>query len=127
MPRPDLHAAAFSAALADASRTLEAIGEDPTLSTAALERYARACADAALMRHRWEIKHSPTSSVGSTGQLIVHPMVEGIRKCEREAAELAERLGLTPSARRAMSRRVTGGRTLGDARSPDRAAVRRIA
>ena len=54
-------------------------------------------------------------------------MVEGVRKAEREAADLGERLGMTPAARRAMSRRVTGGHPVGVGRAPDRAPVRRIA
>lgn len=115
---------AFSAALADASRTLERIGEDPTLSAAALERYARACADAALLRARWERKGSPTMTIGSVGQAKVHPLVEGIRKAEREAADLAERLGLTPSARKALARRV--GHPVGAGQAADRRAVVRL-
>jgi hypothetical protein len=117
----------FATALADATRTLEAIGEDPTTSTAAMERYARACADAALMRRRWVSMGSPTKTSGSTGQLVVHPMVEGVRKAEREAADLGDRLGMTPASRRAMSRRVTGGRPLGATSAPDRSSIRRVA
>ena len=117
---------AFSAALADASQTLEAIGENPALSSAALERYARACADAALLRARWRRKGSPSTTSGSTGQLVMHPYIEGIRKSEREAAELAERLGLTPSARKALARRV--GHPVGAGQAPDRrSSIRRIA
>jgi hypothetical protein len=120
--------AAFAAALGDASRTLESIGEDPTLSTAAIERYARACADAALLRARWRRRGSPTLSTGSSQQVVVHPTVEGIRKAEREANDLGERLGLTPAARRAMGRRVTGGHPTGASQAPDRTApIRRIA
>jgi hypothetical protein len=127
MTTKELHAQAFSAALADASRTLEAIGEDPTASVAALDRYARACADAALVRHRWEVDEMPTASVGSTKQLVAHPMVEAVRKAEREASDLGEKLGLTPAARRAMSRRVTGGHPIGVGQAPDRAPIRRVA
>ena len=118
------HHRAFETALADATRTLEAIGEDPGTSVAALERYARAAADAALLRRRWESRGSPTTTTGSAKQLVVHPMVEAVRKAEREAADLGERLGLTPAARRAMGRRVTGGYPAGQGRAPDRATVR---
>jgi Phage terminase, small subunit len=124
---PAVRETAFVAALADASRTLESIGDDPALSVGALERYARACADAALLRRRWESRGCPTSSAGGNGQVTVHPLVEGIRKAEREAADLGERLGLTPAARRAMGRRVTGGHQVGEGRAPDRAPIRRVA
>jgi hypothetical protein len=125
MSRSATHDEAFSAALAEASQTLERIGEDPALSAAALERYARACADAALLRYRWEGRGSPTSALGSTGQAIVHPLVEGIRKAEREAADLGDRLGLTPAARKSLARRV--GHPVGAAQAPDRAApIRRV-
>lgn len=118
--------AAFQLALADATRTLEQIGEDPTLSAAALERYARACGDAALLRHRWRKRGSPAMTEGSTGQVVAHPLLETIRKAEREAAELAERLGLTPSARKALARRV--GHPVGAGQAPDRrTSIRRIA
>ena len=127
MTADELHAEAFRAALADATRTLEVIGEDPATSVAALERYSRASADAALLRHRWEAKRMPTSSTGSTGQLIVHPMVEAVRKAEREAADLGERLGLTPAARRLMGRSVMGGHPVGARQAPDRTTIRRVA
>ena len=117
-------AQAFETAIADASRVLEAIGDDPTLSTGAIERYARAVSDAALLRSRWERRGSPAMTTGSVGQAKTHPAIRAIQEAERAAADYAERLGLTPSARKALARRV--GHPVGAGQSPDRRTVVRL-
>jgi hypothetical protein len=115
----------YQLALSEATATLERLGEDPTLSTAALERYARAEADAALVRARWEARQRPVSGTGSMGQAVPSHFLEIIRRTEREAADYGDRLGLTPAARKAIARKV--GRPLGSTTAPDRGQqIRRI-
>jgi P27 family predicted phage terminase small subunit len=105
-------------AYARAVVVLQATGENPEHSRDAIERYARACDDAAELRAAWELDGRPVYAVGSTDQLIVHPMVKGLRDAEAHAAKMAEPLGLTPAAR-ALHKRVAGAPP-GVGRSEDR-------
>jgi hypothetical protein len=104
-------------ATADAVKALEAMGEDPTLNLGALERYARACADAALLRHRWDRKGRPMIGTGSTGQRVEHAMYKALREADDFAAKMGERLMLSPGAR---AGRRTGSKPMGIAQAADR-------
>jgi len=111
-------------ATADATRTLEANGQDPTEYVDAIDRYARACADAALLRYRWDRKGRPMIGTGSTGQRVEHAMFRALRDAEEVAAKMGERLLLTPASR---AGRRLGGRPQGFSPAADRPNIRRAA
>ena len=66
----------------------------------ALERYVRAAARARHARVELD-RHGSLTAVGSQGQPVPHPAVRIAREAERDAAEYARDLLLTPRARRA--------------------------
>jgi phage terminase small subunit len=65
-----------------------------------LERYVVAVARARDARAELE-RHGSLTAVGSQGQPVPHPAVRIAREAERDAAEYARDLLLTPRARRA--------------------------
>jgi hypothetical protein len=96
---------------------LRALNQDPALSRAALQRYARACDDAAALRREWDQLGRPAlRDGGDSGRMLrAHPLLEEIRAAERLAADLGDALGLSPLGRRRLR---IGGR--GIHRAPDR-------
>jgi 3-hydroxyisobutyrate dehydrogenase-like beta-hydroxyacid dehydrogenase len=111
-------------ATAEATRALEASGADPTDFVDAIDRFARACADAALIRHRWDRKGRPVIGTGSTGQKVEHALFKALREAEEVAAKMGERLMLTPATR---AGRRLGGRPQGMSPAADRPTIRRAA
>lgn len=112
-------------AFAEAVATLEANGEDPTLYASLVVAYARLRDDVATLRAAWDMDGRPTYSVGSTGQLAVHPMVKGIHDAEKAATDSGAALGITPASRSKMSKRP--GVTLGTNTARDRIGIRKAA
>ena len=112
------------AAWREAEATLVELGEDPALSAGALARYAFAVSAWRELERQWlELGRPATTVGGSTGSVEVpHPLVAQLVSARAHAAELGERLGLDPQARRKLSRRAGAGRPPGAASAPDRAA-----
>jgi P27 family predicted phage terminase small subunit len=108
----------------DAVRVLEQLGEDPELSRGAIERYASAVDELHILQRAWKHEGSPGTTLNSRGVTIAHPLPAVIAKAERSAADLADRLGLTPKARRSL--RLSVGRPPGAASAPDRAVRRTL-
>jgi P27 family predicted phage terminase small subunit len=108
----------------EAVATLGELGEDAELSRGALDRYAFAVSAWRELERQWlEAGRPATSLGGSTGTVEVpHPLVAQLATARSHAAELGERLGLDPQARRKLSRRAGAGRPAGAASAPDRAA-----
>jgi P27 family predicted phage terminase small subunit len=108
----------------EAVATLGELGEDPELSRGALDRYAFAVSAWRELERQWLEAGRPATSVGgSTGLVEVpHPLVAQLAQARSHAAELGERLGLDPQARRKLSRRAGAGRPAGAASALDRAA-----
>jgi P27 family predicted phage terminase small subunit len=115
---------AARAAFREAVATLEAIGEDATLSRGAIERYALAVGAWRELERAWLDAGRPSTTLGgSTGSVEVpHPLVAQLAQARAHAAELGDRLGLDPQARRRLARRTGAGRPAGAASAPDRAA-----
>jgi phage terminase small subunit len=109
------------AAFRDAVRVLEAIGEDPRLSAATIAAYARAVSTAARLRREWHAGGASGFLIGPRGGVYPNPLLHEIERAERQSAELADALGLTPLARRRLGRHV--GRPTGAASAKDRANV----
>src|SRR4051812_5146860 len=120
----ELHEAGIAAFEAAVS-TLQRLGEDPSLWTEGINRYARAVDDAQRLRDGWEMDGRPQHAMGSTSNLVVHPLVKGIREAETHAAAMAKAIGITPDGRQAVSRKA--GRQMGDSTAPDRPKLRRAA
>jgi len=93
-----------SPAAIEATDTLTALGDDPELSKGAIERYARAVEDAAVLRAEWNALGRPGLSFGSTGQLVRHPLSIELRDAEEHASKLASKLGLDPQSRKGKRR-----------------------
>lgn len=105
------------AALADAVASLESAGHDPTDFVGALERYAHAVSDAALLRDRWTRRGRPMLGTGSAAQLVEHAMFRAMRDAEIHAAKMGDALMLTPASR--AGKRV-GGHPAGVGQAADR-------
>jgi P27 family predicted phage terminase small subunit len=103
-----------------AVNVLREIGEDPALSRDAVTRYAEACSMAETLRSAWQVQGSPGTLTGPRGRVTVHPLLRSIERAEAQAADLADRLALTPASRGRLGRRV--GRPSGGASAADRAA-----
>jgi P27 family predicted phage terminase small subunit len=103
----------------EAEATLVELGEDPALSAGALDRYAFAVSAWRELEARWlEAGRPATALGGSTGTVEVpHPLVAQLATARSHAAELGERLGLDPQARRRLSRRGVGAGSRGAASS----------
>lgn len=101
---------------------LRELGEDPELTAEPLAAFARAVDDAAHVRAQWRKLGMPATTVGSTGQVVAHPIVGVLERAERWAHELGESLGLDPQARRKLSRRTVPGSRPGTQTAPDRKA-----
>jgi phage terminase small subunit len=112
------------AAWKEACATLRAQGEDPAVSAGAILRYAGAVSMAASVRAEWVAAGRPGVIVGPRGRISAHPLPVLLARLERDAADLAEPLGLTPAARRRMARGI--GRPTGAASAPDRTARRAL-
>jgi hypothetical protein len=97
---------------------LEAAGEDPQLSKGAVHRYAAAVSMAAVLERAWRAAGCPGTVVGPRGKEVEHPLVRALGRARGEAADLGDRLGLSPAARRRMGHGV--GRPPGAASAPDR-------
>jgi P27 family predicted phage terminase small subunit len=112
------------AAWREAVATLGELGEDAELSVGAVERYAFAVSAWRELERQWlEAGRPATSLGGSTGTVEVpHPLVAQVERARLHAADMAERLGLDPQARRRLSRRAGAGRPQGAASAADRAA-----
>jgi P27 family predicted phage terminase small subunit len=95
------------------------LGEEPTYSRGALDRYASAVDMAA--RLRAELRADELVLRGSRGGIRVHPLVREVEKAEREAHLYGQALGLDPQSRRKLGMRPAGGRPPGAASAPDRA------
>ena len=105
-----------------AAAVVAELGEDVALCTEPLMEYARAFSRAAQIRRDWNELGSPTVAIGSTGQVVSHPLLAAMEKAERFAHELGAALGLSPQARHKLSRRTGAGRPPGAASARDRAA-----
>jgi P27 family predicted phage terminase small subunit len=105
--------------------TLQRLGDDPALWVDGIARYARAVDDVQRLREGWEMDGRPQHAMGSTSNLVVHPLVKGIREAEQHAAAMAKAIGLTPDGRAAVSRKA--GRQMGDSTAPDRPRLRKAA
>lgn len=100
------------AAYRHAWAVLEAVGEDPELSSDAIRRYADAVSEAAALRTAWLSSTSKPSALES--------LLRSIDRAEDRAGSVGADLGLTPAARRKLGRSVWGGRPQGAASAADR-------
>lgn len=73
--------------------------DDQELFLEAIEQYARAVERSHRVMQEWIELGRPLTDFGSMRQTIEHPLVKMIREHEKNAAELAKRVGLEPNAR----------------------------
>jgi P27 family predicted phage terminase small subunit len=100
-----------------AVETLERLGEDPTTSRAAVERFAVLHDRLALAQERWTALGRPLTATGSKGQEQAHPLLRLEADLRREVLAVEDALGLNVAARAALGRRQS-------LRAADRRAVR---
>jgi len=87
----------------DTRNALQEQGDWIDSDAQALERYVRACERARLARDgipRDEDGRLVLTAPGSKGQIVQHPNVKTAREAERDAADYAAALLLTPAARK---------------------------
>jgi P27 family predicted phage terminase small subunit len=107
------------AAFRHAVAVLEELGEDPRLSVRTIGAYAAAESEAETLTREWRRLGASGIRRGPRGGVFEEPLLRAIDRAARRAADLAGDLGLSPAARRQLSRNV--GRPAGAASAPDRA------
>ena len=93
-------------------------GLDAALAGEAVNSYAPALERAYVLRDSWDRLGQPALARGSKGQPVPHPLITAIEAAERHLAAADAAL----TRRRVERRGNTTGRSLGQPRSPDRAA-----
>lgn len=93
---------------------LERQGHDLELMADLIDRYARACDDAANLRKQWEAIGSPgLAEGGATGSAqVAHPLLKQIQEAERLAAQFGSECGLTIKVKRGPGKPVAPDRKL---------------
>lgn len=121
MELPNTLGIAGREAAQEAVAALQATGESLAGYRGAILRYGRAVDDVAQLRAEWEECGKPGLAFGSKEQLVQHPLVIAVREAEEHAAKMADRLGLSLSARASIARRT--GHPSGVGQADDRKSV----
>jgi hypothetical protein len=115
-PKMELHQAAKTAL----KEARSALGDDFDRFRASVDRYVNAVEVADEARRQWIEQGRPTSTRGSIGQEVEHPLVRTMDRLDASAARFGARLGLDPESAGRLRRSV--GRPLGATSAPDRQA-----